>query len=85
MTLTVIFACIGASLLLLRQERLRLAHEVMDEYRECQIIKTELWCVETKVSAVTTPGELSQRISASRLAFEPNVPKSSVVELAQGY
>ena len=75
MTITVFMACTGAMLLLLRQERLHLAHEVTDIYRECQVCKAEIWRMRMRVSELTVPGELQRRIAVSEMELEPNVPR----------
>ncbi|MEX2672585.1 MAG: hypothetical protein WD294_10790 [Phycisphaeraceae bacterium] len=74
--LSLMLVVLGASLLVLRQHRLELAHEAATLHRQIHDKRQDIWNVQAEASAELTPTALARRIGATRLALEPHIPES---------
>ena len=74
-TLTVVAVVLAAGLLALRQERLRLSHELAAAQSQARRVQQQLWQAQADAAAMTTPELLEAHIRATQLAFEPLVPQ----------
>jgi len=76
--LTVLMICLAATLLLLRQHRIELAHRAARVHSQSIQTRHELWSVQAQAAALMTPESLRQRLDDTRLALEPAVPQPLV-------
>lgn len=74
MITTLALLAIAAGMLVMRHERMRLAHETMMVHRQARELSKQLWNAETLAAALVAPDRLETRIQQSRLALEPALP-----------
>lgn len=74
--LSLVLVVLAASLLLLRQHRLELAHEAATLHQQIYDTRRDIWDVQAAASAELTPRALAQRIDETNLALEPRTPRS---------
>lgn len=74
--LSIMLVLVGASLLVLRQHRLELAHEGATLHRQIHQTRQAIWNIQADASAELTPTGLARRIGASELALQPQTPQS---------
>lgn len=72
--LTLMLVCLGAALLLLRQQRLELANRNAALYWEIQRHRQVIWATEARGAELLRPSELQKRVERAKLGLEPAAP-----------
>ena len=78
--LTVLTICMAATLLLMRQHRIELAHRAARTHAQSLATRHDLWTVQAEAASLLTPESLQSRLAETQLAFEPAVPQPLVAE-----
>lgn len=73
-TLTVLLTATIAGLLMLRQQRLEMAHESATLHRRIVQARQELWSAQTRAADLLRPDDLQRRVKQSELVLEPATP-----------
>jgi cell division protein FtsL len=74
LTLTVLLFAIFATLLVYRQQRLQLAHELMVLRKQAEQNRQVIWTHEAAVAEQLTPDNIARLSHAQRIVLEPATP-----------
>ena len=71
--ITLFGLAIGASVLLMRQERLRLANQTAATHQQIDRTRQDVWAEQTRAASGIDPHHLHERVEARQLALESPV------------
>ena len=73
-SLIVVLMLLAVSLLVFRQQRIDLAHEIAGHHRAVQHHRQAIWRKQTRVAELCQPDVLRPRLEHIPVAFEPATP-----------
>ncbi len=73
-TLIVVLMLLAVSLLVFRQQRLDLAHDIAAQHRSVQTSRHAIWKRETRVAELLRPSELMPRLESLPVALDTATP-----------